>query len=64
MEDATQSHKILTRVETAKMLNISVMTLYTWTRTGLLTAYKIGKRHVYYKYDEILAALTRFDYNK
>lgn len=54
---------ILTRAETAKLLRVSLQTLYNWNKTGLLTAYKIGGKNVYYKYNEVLDALRKFNYN-
>jgi len=54
--------ELLTREETARMLRISLMTLYNWTRSGRLVAYKIGPRQVYYKLEEVMEALHRFTY--
>ena len=58
------SSPILTRQETARLLKVSLQTLYNWTRDGVLKAYKIGNRHVYYKSDEVLAALRQFKYGE
>lgn len=48
----------LTRRELAKLFRISLVTVHDWTRKGVLTAYKIGNR-IYYKSDEVEAAMTR-----
>ena len=40
--------EILNRVEVSKLLNVSMVTLSTWTKTGKIKAYRIGNR-VYYK---------------
>jgi len=48
----------ISRREVAKLFNISLVTVNDWTRKGLLSAYKIGKR-VYYKPKEVETALVR-----
>ena len=45
-----------TREETAKLLRVSVTTLYQWNRSGILNHTKIGNR-VYYARSEVLAKL-------
>ena len=55
--------KLLTRVDAAEKLKISLATLNTWTRQGLLVAYKKGKR-VYYKEQEMIDSLKRVDHQK
>lgn len=51
---------ILTREETAKLLSISLPTLWNWTKKNILTAYGIGGR-VYYKKDEVIQALIQIN---
>ncbi|MDM1140051.1 helix-turn-helix domain-containing protein [Empedobacter sp. R132-2] len=51
---------ILTREETARLLSISLPTLWNWTKKNILTAYGIGGR-VYYKKDEVINALIPFN---
>lgn len=53
---------ILTRAETARLLKVSLQTLYNWTKAGLLSGYKIGAKTVYYRYDEVIDSLKRFNY--
>jgi excisionase family DNA binding protein len=53
---------ILTRAETARLLKVSLQTLYNWTKAGLLSGYKIGNRTVYYRYDEVIDSLKKFNY--
>jgi len=40
---------LLSRQQVAKMLGISLMTLYTWTKKGILPAYRIGNKIKYKK---------------
>ena len=40
--------EVLTREEVCKLLNVSLVTLSTWTKTGKIKAHRIGNR-VYYK---------------
>lgn len=48
--------KLLTRQQTAKMLNVSLVTLHNWAKKGILNPYKIGNQ-VRFKQTEILQAL-------
>ena len=44
----------LSRIKTAKQLDISLVTLHTWTQQGKLQAYKIdGSSKVYYSEREV-----------
>lgn len=52
--------KLLTREETAKMLSISLVTLWNWTRTDIIPAYRIGNK-VRYKKSEVLLALKQMN---
>jgi hypothetical protein len=51
-----QSEILLTRIETADKLKISLVTLSDWSKRGLIQSYLIGGR-VLYKENEILASL-------
>jgi len=64
MNESTDTPEILTRLQVSKLLKISLMTLFTWTRDGFLTAYRIGDRHVFYRYSEIMESLKKINYNK
>lgn len=46
-----------TRVETAKLLNVSLTTLFHWNNDGTLKNTKIGKR-VYYSKNEVSSKLN------
>lgn len=46
-----------TREETAKLLNVSLTTLFHWNNDGILKNTKIGKR-VYYSRNEVLTRLN------
>ena len=49
--------RFLSRKDTAKMLNVVLSTLWHWNNEGRLKAIKVGKRKVYYRYDDVLAIL-------
>lgn len=49
--------KLLTRVETAQILQISLPTLHDYTKRGLIKSYRIGTK-IRYKFQEIEEALT------
>ncbi|PTT77197.1 MULTISPECIES: helix-turn-helix domain-containing protein [unclassified Chryseobacterium] len=51
------SEKLITRIEVAKMLGVTLPTVYDWTKKGIITAYRIGNR-VRYKESEIMQTLT------
>lgn len=47
---------LLTRQQTAKYLDVSLVTLHTWINKGIIPAYRIGNK-VRFKQDEVLEAL-------
>jgi excisionase family DNA binding protein len=51
-----ESEKLLTRIQTAKYLHISLVTLDKWTKEGILPGYRMGGRK-WYKESEILESL-------
>jgi excisionase family DNA binding protein len=51
---------LLTREETSKMLSVSLVTLWDWTRKDLVPAYRIGNK-VRYKKSEVLSALQQMN---
>ncbi|WP_179022011.1 helix-turn-helix domain-containing protein [Winogradskyella forsetii] len=52
--------RLLTREETAEMLSISLVTLWKWTKTDIIPAFRIGSK-VRYKKSEILQALDKMN---
>lgn len=50
-----QTEKLLTRKEV--VLDISFVTLYDWTKKGIVKDYRMGNR-IRYKQDEIMETLT------
>jgi hypothetical protein len=46
-----------TREETAKLLNVSLTTLFHWNNQGILKTKKLGKR-VYYSKSDVLSHLN------
>ena len=51
---------LLSREETAKLLSVSLVTLWDWTRKDVLPAYKMGYK-VRYKKLEVLGALRKMN---
>lgn len=49
---------LLTREETAKLLSVSLVTLWDWTRKDIIPAYRIGNK-IRYKKSEVLNALQQ-----
>lgn len=56
-EPTKEKAELLTREQVANKLQISKVTLFHWTKKGILKAYKIANK-VYYKENEVNAALT------
>ncbi|MBS7230361.1 helix-turn-helix domain-containing protein [Flavobacterium psychroterrae] len=54
------NEQLLTREETAKMLSVSLVTLWDWTRKDLIPAYRIGNK-VRYKKGEVFEALQKMN---
>lgn len=51
---------LLSREETAKMLSVSLVTLWDWTRKDIVPAYRIGNK-VRYKKSEVISALQKMN---
>lgn len=49
---------LLTRLETAKLLSVSLVTLWDWTKKDIIPAYRIGNK-VRYKKSEVLKSLNQ-----
>jgi excisionase family DNA binding protein len=47
MTDTSLVNEYLTRSQTAKLLKVSIQTVINYTKRGLLTSYKIGRRVLY-----------------
>lgn len=54
--------KILTREETANILSISLVTLWSWTKNDIIRAHRIGNQ-VRYKQKDITEALQKVNGN-
>lgn len=59
LNEKKADEELLTREETAKLLKVSITTLWHWTKASKLIAYGIGNR-VYYKKKEVMDALVVF----
>lgn len=51
---------LLTREDTSKLLSVSLVTLWDWTRKDIIPAYRIGNK-VRYKKSEVLNALQQMN---
>lgn len=51
---------LLTREQTSKLLSVSLVTLWDWTRKDIIPAYRIGNK-VRYKKSEVLDALKQMN---
>jgi len=51
---------IIPRIELAELLNVTLGTLYNWTKSGQIKSYGIGGK-VFYKLDEIESSLIRLN---
>lgn len=68
VQTALESHRdklkkekqFLTRKETAELLSISLPTLHSYTKDGLITSHRIGGR-VLYRLDDIEKAITTLE---
>ena len=49
--------RFLSRKNTSKMLEVGYPTLWRWNKEGILKAIKVGRRKVYYRYDDIFNLL-------
>ncbi|WP_299548486.1 helix-turn-helix domain-containing protein [Seonamhaeicola sp.] len=59
--NVSNDHEVLlTREEAAKMLSISLVTLWKYTKEDIIPAYRIGSK-VRYKKSEILLALKQMN---
>jgi len=56
----TDNDILLTREETSKLLSVSLVTLWDWTRKDIIPAYRIGNK-VRYKKNEVLNALQQMN---
>jgi len=58
LEKKSEEKPVYTRDETAKLLDVSLTTLFHWNNQGILKAKKIGKR-VYYSKTDVQAHLNQ-----
>ena len=56
----TTTERLMTRHEVAKFLGVSLVTLHSWTKANILTAYRIGNK-IRYKESEVLKALQQMN---
>ncbi len=53
--------KLLTRIETGKLLHVSLPTLNEWTKNGQIVSHRHGKR-IYYKSEDIDNAIIKREF--
>ncbi|CAA0242662.1 conserved hypothetical protein [Tenacibaculum maritimum] len=54
--ETPKKDKLLTRKQTAELLQISLVTLWNWRKEGIIQAYRIGNK-IRYKESKIIEAL-------
>lgn len=59
-QSQTSADRLITREETAKLLGVSLVTLHSWVKSNILTAYRIGNK-VRFKENEVLASLRQIN---
>jgi excisionase family DNA binding protein len=52
------AERLITRDETAKLLGVSLVTLHSWIKSGVLIAYRIGNK-VRFKENEVYDSLQK-----
>jgi len=55
-----ETTELITRIKAAKILNVSLVTLNSWTKKGIIKGYHVGTR-VRYKKNEVFEALKQID---
>ena len=53
--------KFISRKEVAELLKITLPTLNVWTKSGILTSYRVGKR-ILYKSEEVEQSIIKRDF--
>ncbi|MEO9501892.1 helix-turn-helix domain-containing protein [Nonlabens ulvanivorans] len=61
--DTSSKDKLLTREQTSEMLSISLGTLWSWTKKGILISYRIGNK-IMYKQHEVYESLVKINHSK
>ena len=56
VKEKKTTERLLSRSQTADLLDISLVTLYKWVKNGLIPCYKIGGK-VYFKYDQVIESI-------
>jgi predicted site-specific integrase-resolvase len=62
-ETDLHSKEWLTSKETQTILKVSSVTIWSWSRSGIIKAHKIGNR-LRYRKDEIMEALIKIESKK
>ena len=57
--EQTQEDRVLTREETAKLLNVDLSTLRSYVNKGKILSYRLQGR-VFFKHSDIMKALVEF----
>lgn len=52
--------KLITRFEASTLLGVSLVTIHNWSKSGVLTAYRVGNK-VRFKENEVLASLQQIN---
>jgi predicted DNA-binding transcriptional regulator AlpA len=58
-ETPQEEDRLIDRFEVCDMLKITLATLNTYSKQGIIPSYKIGARKVRYKHNEVLKSLKK-----
>ncbi|MFL0171103.1 helix-turn-helix domain-containing protein [Tenacibaculum maritimum] len=59
----TNKDKLLTRKQTAEILSVSLPTIWSWGKKGIIKAYRIGNK-IRFKESEVMEALQEINAKK
>lgn len=62
-QSQTTTDRLLTRKEVCEMLQVSLVTIHNWTKSGILNPYRIGNK-LRFKESEVLEALQSVNSKK
>jgi excisionase family DNA binding protein len=54
------TEKLITRFEASVLLGVSLVTIHNWTKSGVITAYRVGNK-VRFKENEVFASLKQIN---
>lgn len=59
----TSTDKLITRFDVSALLGVSLVTVHNWTKSGILTSYRLGNK-VRFKETEVFSALQQINHKQ